>query len=1011
MATLTLAAVTGCLAASATPQTAKAPAADVFVSVHGNDAWSGMRPEPNADGTDGPLATLAGARDAVRALRAEQPWNVTVLVRGGVYRLAETVAFGQKDAAPKGHTITYAAYPGEAPVFSSGRPVRGWRRLDDAPPHLPEAAKGHVWVADVGNLGAFRTLFDGDRALPRARSKGFRQTNLTPRGSKSDNCTVAFPKGAVGPYADLDDAELRIIPCFFWIMNLLPIESVDPVAQIIKTAQPGTYPLGQNGMTDRPTAWVENVLEELDAPGEWVLDTSAGRLYLWPEGDRPSKGIVAPALTELVRIEGTIDYDGPTDVPVEGIVFRGLTFTHGDRLPWHGRTGWGLQHDWEQFDKPTALVRLRGAERCAIEACTFTASGHTAIRLDLHAQRNRIVGNHIHHVGGAGVLLAGYGPGAKDVNHHNEVTNNHIHHVGRAYWASAAVFAWQSGHNRIAHNTIHHLPYTAVLATGRISRAQPGPGECSRTIRWGEAPKDFARLSWADREPFLHARENRIEYNDIHNVMETLGDGNCIYVSGAGGGNVVRGNYCHDCIGRYMNAVIRCDDDQHGTRMENNVCARTGGHGEGFISKGDNDILNNVVADLRPVHRHRGYIVFPYGDIAGSRIEHNILYSRCKGQVLYYEGRARGGKPPLLSNAEVDRNLYWCTADPDWAAPHVAACRSRGVDVHSASADPQFVDPDAGDYRFRPTSPAPDLGIQAIDTTQAGLREPYRTRLLGIPMTTTIEPAGGVLKEPIPVTMTCNAPTADIRYTLDGSEPTRRSPLYTEPFLLKQAAMVRARAFSPKGTDAAGATAMFLAPPQPIVEDFEGVAVGEPTPNATTFEDEKKLSYQARVSNVEAASGAHGLQFTDGPGQKATFSPHVYYRCHYVEGQMTGRFAIRLDEHAQFKYQWRQYEGSRYREGPTVVITPGGHVVHRGKTLLTVPLRAWVRFEVACGLGDAAKRTYTLRVWLPGKTQPKAFADLAHDPAFTRLDWVGLTANGQRESTFHIDDLEVRPRE
>ena len=400
------------------------------------------------------------------------------------------------------------------------------------------------------------------------------------------------------------------------------------------------------------------------------------------------------------------------------------------RLPFHGRTGWGLQHDWEMFDKPTALVRFRGAERCAILDCEFRSSGHTAVRLDLHAQHNRVVGNHIHHVGGAGVLLAGYGPGSKDVNKRNEVANNWIHHVGRQYWASAGVFAWQSGENRIAHNHIHHVPYTAILATGRISRGRPGPGECSRTVRWHEVPEAYRTWPWRKREPYLHARKNLIEHNDIHHAMEVLGDGNCIYVSGAGGGNVVRYNYCHDCPGRYMNAAIRCDDDQHDTLMEGNVCLRTGGHGEGFISKGDNDILNNIVADLRPTNRHRGYIIFPYGSVKGSKIERNILYSRRKGQILYHHSRrTRHGDPPKLQETETDRNLYFCTAEANWAKRHLDTHRPGGVDRNSLAADPMFVDVDAGDFRFRPGSPALKLGIRPLDPSKAGLQPPYRRRM------------------------------------------------------------------------------------------------------------------------------------------------------------------------------------------------------------------------------------------------------------------------------------------
>ncbi|NQT51653.1 chitobiase/beta-hexosaminidase C-terminal domain-containing protein, partial [bacterium] len=573
-----------------------------------------------------------------------------------------------------------------------------------------------------------------------------------------------------------------------------------------------------------------------------------------------------------------------------------------------------------------------------------------------------------------------------------------------------AIFAWQSGENRIAHNLIHHIPYTAILATGRISRGQPGPGECSRTVRWHETPAEFRTWPWAKREPYLHARRNRIEFNDIHNAMETLGDGNCIYVSGTGTGNVVRGNYCHDCTGAYMNAIIRCDDDQHGTLIEGNICVRTGGHGEGFISKGDNDIINNIVADLRPVHKHRGYIVYPYGDITGSTVERNILFSRRKGQTLYTQGRGSSRRPdaPDIRTTHTDRNLYWCTADKAWAKKHLAAWRPKGVDVHSVAADPLFVDMARGDFRFRPDSPALKLGIQPLDARKAGLQEPYRTRLLGRILTTRIEPSGGVLEQPTTIAIACSAPDAQIRYTLDGTEPTAASPLYAEHFVLEQAATVRAKAFARDGTDFAGAVAQFLPPPQPIVEGFEGVAVGDTAPHATTSEDAKKAQYTARASDEQAATGTRSLKFTDGPGQQYPFNPHVYYRCRFDEGQMVGRFAIRLDAAAQFRYQWRHYEGG-YHEGPTVFIAPGGKVQHDGKTLVTVPVGQWVRFEVSCGVGDDATGKYAMKVWRPGAKAPKVFDGLAHSPEFTRLDWVGFVPNDQRECVVYVDDIEVRP--
>jgi hypothetical protein len=48
--------------------------------------WSGCLPAPAADGSDGPLATLARAAATVQEARARQPdRRVRVLVHGGVY--------------------------------------------------------------------------------------------------------------------------------------------------------------------------------------------------------------------------------------------------------------------------------------------------------------------------------------------------------------------------------------------------------------------------------------------------------------------------------------------------------------------------------------------------------------------------------------------------------------------------------------------------------------------------------------------------------------------------------------------------------------------------------------------------------------------------------------------------------------------------------------------------------------------------------------------------------------
>ena len=57
----------------------------IHIATNGNDRWSGRLAVPDAQGTDGPLRSLTGARDRIRSLRTEnkvQTTPITVLVHG-----------------------------------------------------------------------------------------------------------------------------------------------------------------------------------------------------------------------------------------------------------------------------------------------------------------------------------------------------------------------------------------------------------------------------------------------------------------------------------------------------------------------------------------------------------------------------------------------------------------------------------------------------------------------------------------------------------------------------------------------------------------------------------------------------------------------------------------------------------------------------------------------------------------------------------------------------------------
>ena len=137
-----------------------------YVSTDGNDAWSGIVDAPNAAASDGPFATLSRAVEALRELKQahggalDQP--VTVRMREGTHFLAAPLVLGPGDSGSAACPVTFAAYPGERPVISGGRPIKGWRKAGE-----------HLWAAELEPGWRFRMLRIGDEWAVQARHPNF----------------------------------------------------------------------------------------------------------------------------------------------------------------------------------------------------------------------------------------------------------------------------------------------------------------------------------------------------------------------------------------------------------------------------------------------------------------------------------------------------------------------------------------------------------------------------------------------------------------------------------------------------------------------------------------------------------------------------------------------------------------------------------------------------------------------------------------------------------------------
>ncbi|MCK4998332.1 MAG: hypothetical protein KAS23_02315, partial [Anaerohalosphaera sp.] len=91
----------------------------LYVSPAGNDSWSGKLAAPNTSATDGPKATIAGARDRIRKIKADGGLteSITVIIADGEYSQIDPVVFTPADSGTESSPITYRAAKGARPLI------------------------------------------------------------------------------------------------------------------------------------------------------------------------------------------------------------------------------------------------------------------------------------------------------------------------------------------------------------------------------------------------------------------------------------------------------------------------------------------------------------------------------------------------------------------------------------------------------------------------------------------------------------------------------------------------------------------------------------------------------------------------------------------------------------------------------------------------------------------------------------------------------------------------------
>jgi hypothetical protein len=676
-----------CLADRAVP----AESITFYVAPGGTDAWSGRVAEPNATGDDGPLATIGQAQQALRALRRNGalPGPVTIRIRG-THRLAEPLVITPDDSGAAEYPVTFTGYPDEQPVLSGGRPITGWQQ-----------GEGGLWTVEIPEVKAgewhFRQLFvDGSRRRPaRGPNTGYyRIAGLLPgppdpRAKPIARDKFVFAPGDLRPWSRLGD--VRLVLMHSWETSIHPLKAVDTQENIVEFTAPMREWWSIGYWEPDQRYYVENALELLDEPGEWYLDQTTGVLSYRPlPGEDPREvEVIAPVLTELVRLAGNAD-EGRF---VDHVALRGLRLHHAD---------WVLAPEGNSSTQAAvtvpAAVMATGARRCVLEDCEIAHVGTYGVWFGRGCKENRIERNHIHDLGAGGVRIGEDRMAEHDAAEasRNVVTNNYIHDGGHAYAAGVGLWLAQSSHNIISHNEIHSFDYSGM------------------SIGW----------NWNEASNRTH--HNTIEHNYVHHVVRgVLSDAGGIYTLGVQPGTVIRNNVFHDIWPYKGNPAmawgIYFDQGSRGMLVENNVVYHTLSGGLMNTGRPGITVRNNIFALSA---RHAVWRWSQEGD-PPSTVERNIFYLT-QGE-LFHDDQGRADH-----RTKWDFNLYWRTdGEPlEFYGEQFADWQAKGLDRNSRVADPKFVDPARFDFRLQPDSPAWGLGFRPIDTSRVGLIGPAAWREL-----------------------------------------------------------------------------------------------------------------------------------------------------------------------------------------------------------------------------------------------------------------------------------------
>jgi hypothetical protein len=643
-----------------------------YVSASGSD---------DADGSlHNPFRTVERAQSEARQADGE----AVIFLREGTYRLTAPLVFTSADGNAK-KTLTVRSYPGELATLAGSAVLERLQWL----PHGKNILK-----ARVESVSTMDVLLVNGEMRHQARYPNYDAGAIRFNGTAAEATAAERIKKWKNPAGGY----LHAMHVRDWGDFHYRITGKDSKgALMLEGGWQNNRPYG----IDDNNRMVENIFEELDAPGEWFFDATAHTLYYYPLAGED----VQAAVFEAPQMKSLVEMRGEPGRRVRNIMLENINLTQTLRSFMEDYEPL-LRSDWTIHRG--AAVFFEQAEACGLRNCNLYNLGGNAVFFSNYNRDCEVAGSHFFNIGASAICFVGdknavrspsfnyhdfvpseqidRAPGPKTDNYPADccVRDNLIHRIGLFEKQITGIELSMCKSITISHNTIYDTPRAGInISEGAWGGHILEHNDVFNTVR--ETGDHGSFNSWG-RDRFWHPVRKTLD-----SLLTT--EHKDLVLMDACKTTVIRNNRFRCDRGW----DIDLDDGSSNYHICNNLCLNGGLKlREGYYRVVENNILIN-----NTFYRH----AWLRGN--GGVFTRNIV-------MLPYE-RPSGND---TQGALVDYNIF-----TDSASFRIA--RQYGTDEHSAVTEVEFVDPASGDFRISDKSDAAfRLGFQNFDMNKFGVVSP-----------------------------------------------------------------------------------------------------------------------------------------------------------------------------------------------------------------------------------------------------------------------------------------------